>query len=132
MPSRLGLGSRTKARARLDALFRVMAWLSLHSGAAAQLRSFRAFGGRQPAGFRQGRIAPSVLAAAAAVAGLAPAPEEPLTTPRFTSSDLSEACDSETARPDGRFGAAKINGPDQQESGDNNQRRRRARSGRRA
>src|SRR5262245_4795853 len=82
MPSRLALGRSTKARARFEALLRVIVRLSSMNGASEQLlRGLLGRGGRlvrsmrgQPAGFAQGRIARSIvrmIAAAAAAAAAA-------------------------------------------------------------
>src|ERR1041385_3285114 len=81
MPSRLALGSSTKASARFEALLRVIVRLSSMNGASELLRGLLR-GGRgfvrparwQSAGFTQGRVARGVvrmIAAAAAAAAAA-------------------------------------------------------------
>ena len=67
MASRLGLGSSTKASARLEALLRVIAWLCCMAVSAVDSvgAECSAAHGRQAAGFRQRRIARDAPAAAA-------------------------------------------------------------------
>src|SRR5579859_1071624 len=65
MPSRLALGSKTKASARFEALFRVMVRLScMASGQGA--RVIFSVDGRQPASFREGGVERAIGVAGAA------------------------------------------------------------------